>query len=213
MFGQTESYPPVRDTWFQVDLEGIRSDVAYMLEHYPITDWNMQRGLIFQSDTDQDPTSHGPTGSMFNRDMTRKFRESDFTHFFGEMQDGPLHRFYQELQASCPYRLARMRIALMRSRTCYGFHNDEEIRYHLAVETNPHCYLLMHRFGRGSDQQVIPVDEESSYMTPLFDVFRIPADGHVYEMNANHPHTAVNAGYTDRIHILISTVSEINERS
>jgi len=76
--------------------------------------------------------------------------------------------------------LYRTRIMQILPKTCYSYHNDRTPRIHLAVITNPHCFLA--------------VDKE---------LFHIPADGHAYFVDTTKPHTAINCTFDfNRIHIV-----------
>ena len=76
--------------------------------------------------------------------------------------------------------LYRTRIMQILPKTCYSYHADKSPRIHLAVITNPHCFLA--------------VDKE---------LFHIPANGNPYLVDTRKPHTALNCTFDcHRIHIV-----------
>ena len=64
----------------------------------------------------------------------------------------------------------------------YTAHTDPDDRFHLAITTNPHCYLL-------------DLDNEK--------MFQIPVDGHMWTMDTSFKHIAANFGGSPRIHLNI----------
>ena len=75
--------------------------------------------------------------------------------------------------------LVRTRVMCMKRKTCYYWHSDSTKRLHIAIDTHPHCFLL--------------VDGEQ---------FHIPADGKAVVVDTTKMHTALNASKIDRIHIV-----------
>ena len=77
------------------------------------------------------------------------------------------------------HKLVRTRLMRMKKKTCYYWHKDSTKRLHIAIDTHPHCFLL--------------VDGEQ---------FHIPADGNYHIIDTTRMHTALNASKQDRIHIV-----------
>ena len=73
----------------------------------------------------------------------------------------------------------RTRLMRMHSKTCYSYHIDPTQRIHIPLITNDNCFMV--------------IDDE---------VIRYPADGNYYIMNTTKIHTAVNASFKERIHIV-----------
>jgi hypothetical protein len=69
---------------------------------------------------------------------------------------------------------------------CYSFHHDADYRLHIAIETNPQCFLM--------------------FFTGQF--VNIPADGVVYFANTMKTHSAMNGGNAARYHLVFSTYEE-----
>ena len=73
----------------------------------------------------------------------------------------------------------RTRVLRMYSKTCYSYHQDPTMRIHIPLITNDKCFMVI-------DDQVI----------------RYPADGNHYIVDTTKMHTAVNASFEERIHIV-----------
>jgi len=74
------------------------------------------------------------------------------------------------------------RLMRLRPEECYMAHSDPDDRLHLAITTNPYCYL-------------IDLDENKMY--------HLPVNGEVWLMDTGPRHVAVNFGSRDRIHLNI----------
>lgn len=77
------------------------------------------------------------------------------------------------------YVLGYTRLMVLRPKTCYTYHIDKSRRVHIPLITN--------------EQNFFVVDDT---------VFRLPADGSVYEVDTTKIHTFVNASVEKRIHIV-----------
>ena len=75
--------------------------------------------------------------------------------------------------------LYRVRLMNLKSKTCYSYHRDQGKRLHIPIITNDNCFFV--------------VDDE---------IKRYPADGKYYIVNTSKKHTAVNASWEDRIHLI-----------
>ena len=73
----------------------------------------------------------------------------------------------------------RTRVMRMHSKTCYSYHQDPTQRIHIPLITNENCFMVI-------------ADE----------VYRYPADGNYYIVDTTKIHTAVNASWDERIHIV-----------
>lgn len=76
-------------------------------------------------------------------------------------------------------KMFRTRIMNLKSKTCYTYHRDMSKRIHIPIETNENCFLIL--------------DKE---------VKHYPADGNYYIVDTTQYHTALNASWEDRIHIV-----------
>lgn len=73
----------------------------------------------------------------------------------------------------------RSRVMRLKYRTCYSYHYDATKRIHIPLITNENCFMV--------------IDDK---------VYRYPADGNYYTIDTTKMHTAVNASWDERIHIV-----------
>jgi hypothetical protein len=81
--------------------------------------------------------------------------------------------------------MTRTRVMRLEKKTCYSYHQDPTKRIHIPLITNENCLMI--------------VDDE---------IIRYPANGSYYVMDTTKMHTALNASYEDRIH-LVGCISDI----
>ena len=77
------------------------------------------------------------------------------------------------------YQLYRTKFFKMRPYQCYSYHRDQTKRLHIPIITNDKCFLM--------------VDDE---------VVRTPVEGNPYVIDTTKIHTAVNASFEERIHLI-----------
>jgi hypothetical protein len=106
--------------------------------------------------------------------------EADYSEITAPFIGTAFERFLKDL----PFAYGRTRLMRMRPKSCLSIHADPTRRYHMALITNPDCYIVGVSGGEGSFHQ-------------------IPADGVLYEMDAHRTHTAMNSGNKDRFHLVI----------
>jgi len=107
-------------------------------------------------------------------------RERDFSVVNPEFRGTAIETLLNKV----PFQVGRTRIMRMAKKSCLSIHWDTSLRYHYAVITNPACYLVF-------------MDGEIGHFR------RVPADGHLYRMDARMTHTAINASREARIHLVI----------
>lgn len=83
------------------------------------------------------------------------------------------------------YGVYRGRFMYMKYKTCLSYHTDDSYRIHIPLVTNPNCFMVI-------DDNIYRMNETSTYIT-----------------NTTVRHTAVNAGITDRLHLVFCTDSKI----
>ena len=76
-------------------------------------------------------------------------------------------------------KMYRTRVMNLKGKTCYTYHRDATKRIHIPIETNENCFMIL-------DKQVK----------------HYPADGNYYVVDTTKYHTALNASFLDRIHIV-----------
>ena len=103
---------------------------------------------------------------------------------YSEITEPFIGTTFERILKDLPFAYGRTRLMRMRPKSCLSIHADSTRRYHLALITNPGCYIV----GVSG--------EDGSF-------HKIPADGTLYEMDAHRTHTAMNSGNKDRIHLVI----------
>ena len=86
------------------------------------------------------------------------------------------------------YKLGRVRILKLDSRTSLSYHRDPEARLHIPIVTNPGALMI--------------IDKEVHHM---------PADGSVYYVDTTKYHTALNGGDDPRVHLVATILDENKE--
>ena len=77
------------------------------------------------------------------------------------------------------HNLYRVRLMRLKSKTCYSYHQDQGKRFHIPLITNENCFFV--------------IDDK---------IKRYPANGNWYIIDTTKKHTAVNASWEDRIHLI-----------
>lgn len=86
------------------------------------------------------------------------------------------------------YKLGRVRILKLDSRTSLSYHRDPEARLHVPIITNPGALMI--------------VDKEAHHMH---------ADGSTYYVDTTRYHTALNGGNEPRVHLVATILDENKE--
>lgn len=86
------------------------------------------------------------------------------------------------------YKLGRVRILKLNSRTSLSFHRDPEARLHIPIITNPGALMIVDK-----------------------DAYHMHADGSVYYVDTTKYHTALNGGNEPRIHLVATIIDENRE--
>ena len=106
--------------------------------------------------------------------------EADYSEITEPFSGTALERLLRNL----PFGYGRSRLMRMPPKSCLSIHADPTPRYHYALITNPNCYIVAVSGKNGA-------------------FHHIPADGHLYQMDAHRTHTAMNTGKNDRFHLVI----------
>ena len=144
------------------------------IDWHPDADGSLQTALQHRGDG----SFHDACGSLKDRpDVSEK----DFSQLL-PLYDGTI---FQKIIEDCG--AVRSRFMRKNMHTTYSVHKDKAKRYHIALDTHKHAYFIFPRQGH------IHIDKE---------LFHIPADGYVYEVNTTAPHTVANCG-PDRTHLVM----------
>jgi hypothetical protein len=133
-----------------------------------------QRGIFW---TMNDKYEEVQVERFVNEDAYRIFEPLLFETYFKNVYD----------VLSKHFKLGRLRILKLNSRSSLSFHRDPEARIHIPIVTGPGALMV--------------VDREA---------FHIPADGSVYHVDTTKYHTALNGGNEPRIH-LVATILDDNK--
>jgi len=77
------------------------------------------------------------------------------------------------------HNLHRVRLMNLKPKRCYTYHKDQGKRFHIPIITNDNCFFV--------------IEEE---------IKRYSADGNYYIIDTSKKHTAINASWENRIHLI-----------
>lgn len=144
---------------------------------------------LIHSDSDK-PDPRGIFWTMNNNyeevQVERFVDEEAYRVFEPILMNTYLKNVYDTL--SQHFRLGRVRILKLDSRTSLSYHRDPEARLHIPIITNPGALMI--------------VDREAHHMH---------ADGSVYYVDTTKYHTALNGGADPRVHIVATILDENKE--
>ncbi len=127
-----------------------------------------------------DPWRDAGTGQFDQTTGEKRFEEAEFTVFNQALEDTYFHHIYQSL----PFRTGRVRLVTLSPGDLYHMHSDASRVAHLAITTN----------------------EDSRFLYRSGGTHHVPVDGRIRVFNTRLPHSAYNAGQTDRIHLTMTVV-------
>mgnify|MGYP001159521904 FL=1 len=144
------------------------------IDWHPDADGSLQTALQHRGDG----SFHDACGSLKDRPDVS---ERDFSQLL-PLYDGTI---FQKIIEDCG--AVRSRFMQKNMHTTYSVHKDKAKRYHIALDTHKHAYFIFPRKGLIQDRK---------------ELYHIPADGYVYEVNTTAPHTVANCG-PDRTHLVM----------
>ncbi len=171
-----------------VDIEKLLADYQstlgqYALKASPRADGSTLRSISLTHRPNASDPLYDGNNTQYDPATNRKlFLESDFTVFNEGFRKTAFYNLYKAL----PFRVGRMRLNLLPALTVFNMHRDSAPRGHIALITNPDCFL-----ASGDGQAV-----------------HIPPDGNVYLFDTTLPHTAFNSSRLDRLHLTMSLADE-----
>ena len=173
---------------FTADLAQVNLDLDEILTK---TGWlpGNQVGLNYRKNTDQDFWKDASGGSMNRVTKERYFHEQDFTEFNADVP-AYTKNLLENFAKSQNFMLGRVRFMRLIPNTGLSLHDDETVRYHLVIKTNPAAYVA-----------------KGSFTVSTAICYHVPADGHFYTVDTRSPHFVYNAGMTDRIHLVICPIN------
>ena len=113
--------------------------------------------------------------------------EPEFSEFLEELKNHYVYSVYKKVQVmgdNLGVGIGRVRYMMLYPTTCLSYHIDaDEFRFHIPLQTNPKAMFI--------------IDDK---------VYRMSEVGHVYKLQTNVWHTAVNASLNQpRLHLVFST--------
>jgi hypothetical protein len=176
------------------DIDKLKLEVKDILTSHPLVE--NQIALNYRSGYEDSCWTDG-CGSPYKKDekstsienksnnMQPRFVDTDFSFINPGLEKSEIEKIYLEFQKK--FTLGRYRIAVIKPKTCYGWHFDLEKRIHIPVFTNPGSFIITD-------------DGKATHL---------PSDGGCWMFFANNGyHTAINSSYTeDRVHLLINVWS------
>ncbi len=178
-------WPLTEKMSYPIDI--LLEDLEKALARTPFDEKN-QISLTALDQDNQDPYKFA--GSLYSYETaTFKKMEAEFSYFIDQYRDLIFYKIYLELQRYLPFQLGRMRLLKLGPHSCYSMHHDDGLRFHLALKTNPQCFICFKEGG----------------------AFHIPADGKIYGSNTMLTHTAINGSLEDRVHLVVSTTWSLAE--
>jgi hypothetical protein len=130
----------------------------------------------------------GATGAIW--DMHKKniaAHTSDFTVLNSVFRDSLVSEVFdftkEYVEKNFRVRLGRVRFMRLSPKTCYSYHiDDAEFRFHIPLNTNQNCFFVV-------------ADE----------VYRMDLPFYLYKLETSKIHTAVNASFEIRDHLVFDT--------
>ena len=137
------------------------------------------------------------TGSLYNRtDGSWRGKESDFTEW--NIPSTATQTAIKQLQEYLGgITFGRIRWMRLPPKTGLSVHKDQELRYHLVLQTNPRAYIA---------HETSDVDPLRSTIPTAAAAYHLPLDNHWYQVDTRQIHWVYNGGNTERIHLVVCGV-------
>lgn len=107
---------------------------------------------------------------------TRNIREHHFDKIVPELKDTYIYEIVKKLQQE--YNIGRTRLMRSLPKTCLTWHVDSTPRLHIPIITNERCFMVWENCTQHLEE------------------------GMVYWADTTVPHTAMNASFEERIHLV-----------
>jgi hypothetical protein len=179
----TADLPRYRQTSVQIDLARLITESQALAWDHQCQDFRHQTS-IHNSKGDSNPldSTGFRTGGPFD-----SVRNTDIDNIWSFLRSDLRNTWWETFFQSLPWRVVRARIMIMKPRSCYTIHRDTSPRLHVAMKTNKDARFIF---------------------TDPADIIHLPADGHVWWIDTRHEHTAINAGWEPRWHLIMSLTEQ-----
>lgn len=168
---------------FLVNITDLQNDSYYFLKNKDL--WTKDNQLCFLNTKGHKPDLlEGIGNNLISKYPMSGLQENLFVNFNPNYKNSLFYWIYKNF----PLPITRMRLMRVLPKTSYTMHVDGpgEIRYHIAIFTNPHAYII--------------------YEDPPT-LFNVPANGKAYRINVEKNHTAANFNFNKtRLHLVLNAV-------
>lgn len=171
----------VQNLGLHYDLPKIQAEVNSVLATIDLNQHAVKQILLTCPEYSTDYDFYG-TGKIYDA-VHKKYTipQSDFKIFNPRLRGGYLEQVWKTF----PYKVGRVRIMMLTKKHSYSLHRDAEPRFHIAVHTKPDCYLIYKDHPKW---------------------YHVPADGYLYRVESDHPHSAMNCSDELRTHIVFDSL-------
>jgi len=205
LFDQNENF--LIKTDISVDLDELRLSMLCVLKHaywpnIPSVPSELKTISINLKRTAS--TSHaekwgGLSGRIVDENDGKRLTNQHEYTVWNEEVPKYIRKIVKKLEKAYNFQSGRVRLSNLRPLQCLRSHADNEQRFHLAIRTNPGVFFYNITGWQPNLQYSSVADLENFSGVG----YHIPADGFFYKSNTMLPHTAVNTGTGDRIHLVV----------
>jgi hypothetical protein len=180
----------IKEINLAVDLDKLKTDINQLLT---VTTWEPlnQIGLKYRPAA-VDPWADS-LGSIYDRKNASDLAlENNFTEWNPQTPEYT-RSIIDQLAQTLNIGIGRVRFMLLKPKTGLTIHRDKEVRYHLAIDSNPDAYISISKFSKTTDEDLGSCGVN----------YHIPANGYWYLVDTRYRHHVYNGGNTDRIHLVV----------
>ena len=170
------------------DRSRVQADLGYLLDRHAAWDPGNQIGLRCRAGS-ANPWKDSAGGLTDRHTGERLAREEDFAEWCPGVP-AYTRSVLEALAAAQQVRWGRIRFMRALPKTGLSMHVDREMRYHLAIETNPGAIIAECFTG-----QAVRCTGH-----------HLPADGHWYRIDTRREHFVYNGGWEPRIHLVANAI-------
>lgn len=180
------SLPRCYQTSTQIDLERLVKESQALAWDHQLQDFRHQTSIHNSKGDDNYLDSTGfRTGGPLD-----SVRDDKIDNIWSFLRSDLQNTWWETFFGTLPWKVVRARIMIMRPRSCYTIHRDTSPRLHVALKTNRDARFIF---------------------TDPADVIHLPCDGHIWWLDTRHEHTAINAGWEPRWHLIMSLTETDSE--
>lgn len=130
-------------------------------------------------------------GSMYDyTTKSFKYTEADFNNW-SVSENTYVRQQIELLSEKLNFKVGRVRFMKLLPHCGLSIHYDNELRYHLVIDTNPKSYICVNNAVSNNNLEIVS------------QCYHIPKDNHWYKVNTKKIHWVYNGGETERIHLVV----------